>query len=102
MKSEPRRAVWKQGVCPLANGGVYVAGAEAPNLQLKTRGDYTNDGEGSPVESESLSRYVPSGAKLAIPESFANQHDGAGADLVFAFFKQASYHRLDAEQRKVV
>jgi len=49
-----------------------------------------------------LSQNVWSGAKLAIPESFADQHDGAGADLVFALCKQASYHWLDAEQHKVV
>src|ERR1700674_4283879 len=102
MKSEPRSTVGKDGICPLANGGVYIAGTEAPDLQLETCRDYTNDGEGSAVQSESLSHDVRSGAKLAIPESFADQHDGAGADLVFALGKQASYYRLDAEHRKVI
>ena len=102
MKAEPRRSEVKNGIGPLANGGVHVSGAEAPDLEFETCGDHTNDGEGFPVQSESLSHNVRSGAKLAIPESFADQHDGAGADLVFALGKKASYHRLDANHRKVI
>jgi len=56
--------------------GAYTSlGRKLQTCILKLAGPH-NDGEGLAVQSEPLSQNVWSGAKLAIPESFADQHDG--------------------------
>src|ERR1700730_11090074 len=81
MKSQPRGPLVEQRVCPLADGHIDFAWAEAPDVQFETGRNHADARVAPPVERDSLSHGVRSRAKLAIPKFRADEHVWARADF---------------------
>src|SRR5215467_7758521 len=98
VKSEACTTTEQRRIVPLSDGHIHLALTETDGCQTKARRNYSDNGVAATIQGDALPQNVRRRIEFALPQAFADQRHGCGADWLFVSGKGTANHRLHPKQ----